>query len=165
MIDEILQSYALTLDYLHRLIADIPDGELTRQPHGAVNHPAWIIGHLTCSCQAIGEELGLAHWLPLDWVNRFETGSTPIDDRSVYPSKQQLLTTLADGRRRLEQQLRAIGDAGMNAQLPDERYRDMFPTVGHAVIHILASHAAVHVGQLSVWRRTAGYAPLETVFV
>ncbi len=46
MIAEILRNYGLTLDYLRRLIADVPDERLTEQPAGAVNHPAWVIGHL-----------------------------------------------------------------------------------------------------------------------
>ena len=42
--------------------------------------------------------------------------------------------------------------------LPDKRFRDTFPTLGHAVLHILAGHVAVHVGQLGAWRRAMGMA-------
>jgi hypothetical protein len=40
--------------------------------------------------------------------------------------------------------------------LPDVRFRDQFPTVGHAVLHILAAHTALHIGQVIVWRRAMG---------
>ena len=40
--------------------------------------------------------------------------------------------------------------------LPAERYRDLLPTIGDAVLHILAGHTAIHLGQLKVWRRAAG---------
>ena len=165
MVDEVLNSYGLTLDYLRRLAADVPDGALTRQPGGVVNHPAWVIGHLTYSCQALGGELGLTPWLPASWENLFGTGSVPTAERSVYPSKADLLAALDNGQARLTARLAALGDAGMTGPLPDERYRAMFPTVGHAVVHILTAHAAVHVGQLSVWRRSAGYQPLGDAFV
>lgn len=45
-----------------------------------------------------------------------------------------------------------MGDAGLAESLPDVRYRDKFPTIGHAVIHILSGHTALHLGQLTVWR-------------
>jgi hypothetical protein len=165
MIDETLNSCRLTLDYLRRLVADVSDEDFACQPHGMANHPAWIIGHLTFSCQAIGGELGLMPWLPDDWKDRFGTGSQPTADRHVYPTKAELLAALENGRQRLSSRLNALGDAGMAAELPDERYRETFPTLGHAVVHILGGHAAVHVGQLSVWRRAAGYPMLSEAAV
>lgn len=165
MIDEVLNSYRLTLDYLRRLVADVPDEDFCRQPNGVVNHPAWVIGHLTQSCQAIGGELGLAEWLPAEWAALYATGSVPTSDRSAYPSKSKLLTALADGAERVSVRVIALGDVGMSAPLPDERYRAVLPTVGHAAAHILISHTAVHVGQVSVWRRAAGYPPLTESFI
>ena len=165
MVDEVLNSYRLTLDYLRRLVADVPDVDLTRQPNGVANHPAWVMGHLTSSCQALGVELGLATWLPAPWEQLFGTGSIPTSDRSAYLSKEELLAALADGQARVSNRLADLGDAGMSTALPDERYRATFPTVGHAVVHILTGHAAVYVGQVSVWRRAAGYQPLSNIFV
>jgi hypothetical protein len=165
LIDETLRSFELTLDHLRRLIADVSDEEMTRQPHGAVNHPAWVIGHLAYSCQAIGGELGITAWLPAEWQQTFGTGSTPVEDRSVYPSKHELLAMLDDGQRRIADRIQLIGEAGMCAPLPDRRHRDKFPTVGHAVVHILTAHSAVHVGQISCWRRIAGYGPLTSEFI
>jgi hypothetical protein len=165
MIDEVLNSFGLTLDYLRRLVADVPDEELSRQPAGAVNHPAWIIGHLVYSCQAIGGELGVAVWLPVDWQQTFGTGSVPHADRPAYPSKIELLAALADGQNRLRERLQSMNDNDLKAPLPDERHRAMFPTLGHAVTHILTSHAAVHVGQASLWRKLAGYPSSSAEFV
>lgn len=165
MIDQILRSYDLTLGCLKRMVADVPNELLTRQSDGAVNHPAWVIGHLAYSCQAIGGELGLQPWLSDDWAERFGTGSVPREDRPLYPTKQALLETLSDGQRRLTDRLLAIGDAGLAEPLPDERYRQMFPTLGHAVLHILVSHASVHVGQVTVWRRAVGLGPIDESFV
>lgn len=165
MVDESLRSFGLTLDYLRRLIVDVNPADAARQPGGAVNHPAWIVGHLTYSCQALGGEVGLSPWLPEFWGPRFGTGSVPTPHAADYPALADLLTALADGQRRLTEQLLQFGEAGLAAPLPDERYRHIFPTLGHAVVHILGGHAAVHVGQLSVWRRAAGYAPLVEPFL
>ena len=101
MIAETLNSYALTLDYLRRLIDGIPDDALAAQRGDVVNHPLWTIGHLVHAAQMIGGEIGLSTWLPEDWERRFGTGSIPVSDRSVYPSKDSLLNHLKDAQRRL----------------------------------------------------------------
>jgi hypothetical protein len=164
MVDEILCSYSFTLDYLRRLVADVPEEMMTRQAAGVVNHPSWVIGHLTYSCEAIGEEMGISPWLPTTWKELFGTGSTPVDRADVYPSKDELLGALADGQQRVAKQLVELGEDGLAAPLPDERCREMFPTIGHAALHILTSHAAVHVGQVTVWRRAVGFGPLTKSF-
>jgi uncharacterized damage-inducible protein DinB len=165
MIDEIERSFSRTLDYLARSVEDVPDDLWTGQPAGAVNHPAWVVGHLVHSCQAIGGEMGIEPWLPADWGERFGTGSAPIADRKRYLSKAELLEALADGQRRITERLTAMGEAGLAEPLPDVRYREMFPTVGHAVLHLLTAHAALHVGQLTVWRRVAGLGPSQEPFI
>jgi hypothetical protein len=165
MVAEVLNSYRLTLAYLRRLVDDVTEADTTRQPGELANHPAWVIGHLVHSCEALGGELGLSPWLPPGWARRFGAGSVPDSVRSVYPSKAELLAALADGEARVSNRLGSLGDAGMSTPLPDERHRAMFPTVGHAVVHILTGHAAVHVGQISAWRRASGYPALSEAFV
>ena len=160
MIDEIIRSNSLIINDLRRLIEDVPDEMMTRQVAAVVNHPVWVIGHLTQSCEAIGGELGIKPWLPVDWRQKFGTGSMPIVERGKYPSKADLLNSLADAQRRVVAGLNVMGEQGLSAPLPDIRYREVFPTIGQAVLHVLTAHAALHVGQLTVWRRTVGLPPL-----
>jgi hypothetical protein len=164
MIDETLGSFENTLDFLRRLVADVPEESMTCQPFGATNHPAWTIGHVLYSFQLIAGEMGLEAWLPVAWEKQFGTGSVPSATRADYPSKAELLALLADGERRIRERLVALGESGLAGPLPDVRYRHIFPTLGHAVLHVLTSHAAAHVGQVSVWRRVAGLGPLTEIF-
>ncbi|HTQ37865.1 MAG TPA: DinB family protein [Pirellulales bacterium] len=165
MIPEILNSNAMTLDFLRRLVEDVPDELMTKQPPGVVNHPAWVLGHLIHSMEAIGGEMGLSPWLPSDWKARFGTGNVPSDNRAEYPSKESLLAALADGQHRITKQFAVLGEQGLKHALPDEKHRALFPTIGDAVLHILTAHAALHVGQLTVWRRAAGLGPLMKLFI
>ncbi|HUT93799.1 MAG TPA: DinB family protein [Thermoguttaceae bacterium] len=165
MIPEITHSFAMTLDFLRRLVADVDDGMMTAQAGDVVNHPAWTIGHLVYSCQGMAGELGVPGWLPEDWAARFGTGSTPLADRAAYPSKRELLDRLQEGQRRLVEALNSISESDLSVPLPDEQCRDLLPTLGHAVVHILVAHAAEHVGQIIVWRRVLGLGPLREVFI
>jgi hypothetical protein len=109
--------------------------------------------------------MGIGPWLPREWKELFGTGSTPVDKSDVYPSKDELLAGLADGQNRVAKRLAELGESGLAAPLPDQRHRAMFPTVGHAVLHILTSHAALHVGQITAWRRAVGLDPLTRPFI
>jgi hypothetical protein len=146
----------LSLDYLRRLIDDVPDDKLAEQPGAAVNHPLWTVGHLIFSAQMLGGEIGLSAWLPDDWASRYGNGSRPTSERSAYPGRNVLSDQLADASRRLAEQLHAVGDEGMREPIPDVRFRETFPTLGHAVVHMLAAHTAAHIGQVVVWRRAMG---------
>jgi phosphinothricin acetyltransferase len=152
----ILNSYELHLQHLRRLVADLDDKQMVSQPNNMPNHPAWTIGHLVYSCQTIGGELGLSAWLSDDWEQRFGTGSTPVADAAAYPSKATLLGALGDGKERVVAALVSLGETGLARSLPDVRYRERFPTIGHAVTHILSGHTALHLGQLTVWRWAMG---------
>jgi hypothetical protein len=156
MIAEILNSFELNVEFLKRLVSDLDDHQMIRQPNGVPNHPAWTIGHLVYSCQQIGGEINLSPWLPSEWEAKFGTGSLPVEDATAYPSKVELLIAYDDGQHRLASRLKALERSDMALPLPDVRYRDQFPTVGHAVLHILSSHTALHLGQLTVWRRLMG---------
>jgi len=43
---------------------------------------------------------------------------------------------------------------------PNPRLKDGLPTVRDAVSFLLTGHLALHLGQLSAWRRMTGLAPM-----
>lgn len=151
-----LHSYRYALDYLREQVADVAGADLVAQPNGIVNHPAWVIGHLTHSGEMLGGVIGLAPWLPNDWAGRFGTGSVPVADASRYEGKDDALGRLADAQARITDAVGRLDDARLDTPFPDESYREVFPTVRHALTQVLVGHTAMHVGQLTVWRRAMG---------
>ena len=153
MIEEILNSYRISLDRVRTLVADLNEDQMVSQPIALPNHPAWTIGHLIYGAHMIGQEMGIPPWLDETWLEFFRTGATPQADISVYPSKDELLSALDSAAARLSQKLQTMTDDDLAGPLPDERYRTVFPTLGHAILHILTAHTSIHIGQLSAWRR------------
>lgn len=161
----VLESFAYALDYLNDQVSDVAEADMVRQPAGVRNHPAWTIGHLAASCQGIGGEIGLEPWLPDSWGRSYGTGSVPAGVPGVYPPREELLAVLRDAALRVTTRVQAMSAEEFARPLPDERFRALLPTVGHALTQILVGHTTYHVGQLSVWRRLADLPPVERPFL
>ncbi len=163
-IQPILHSFNYCLDYLHEQVADVADTDIAAQPNGIMNHPAWVIGHITYVSQMLGVVIGLPEWLPEEWAFRFGAGSLPVADGVLYETKHEALVILEDARSRITQAVERLDDARLDEPFPDEAYRGVFPTIHHFLTQVLVGHTANHVGQLSVWRRAMGMPPMGRSF-
>src|SRR5262245_19070457 len=119
----VLHSFAYGLDFLCEQVADVAPADMVAQPNGIMNHPAWVIGHLTHSCEVLGGVIGLAPWLPNDWTRRFGTGSLPVADSSVYEAKDRSLAILRDAQSRITPAVDQLDDARLDQPFPDPSYR------------------------------------------
>lgn len=160
----VLHSFAYCLDYLRDQVDDVPAGDMAAQPNGIKNHPAWVIGHLTHACELLGGAIGVPAWLPEDWSTKFGTGSAPVADAKAYEPKDRALARLRDAQDRFTAAAERLSDADLDAAFPVEEYREVFPTMRHALTQVLVGHAAYHVGQVSVWRKAMGLAPMGRAF-
>lgn len=160
----VLHSFAYCLDYLREQVAGVAASDMVAQPNGIMSHPAWVIGHLTHTCQMLGGVLGLPAWLPEDWAGRYGTGSVPAADAALYETKEDALAMLRDAQMRLTEVVDGLNDSCLDEPFPDESYRDVFPTIRHALTQVLVGHTANHVGQISVWRRAMGLPAMERAF-
>ncbi len=156
MIREIINSYSICLHQVRRLTADLSDAQMVHQSQPNINHAAWTVGHLVYSAQTIAVELGLNTWLSPDWLELFATGTTPRPVAGMYPKKDELLEALEDARRRLVRRMAVMKDNDLMRPMGDRRYHGIFPSLGHAVLHVLTVHPSIHLGQLTVWRRSLG---------
>jgi hypothetical protein len=160
----VLHSIAYSLDFVRELVADLADTNMVAQPPSIPNHPAWVIGHLTFSCQEPGGVIGLPAWLPQDWRSRFGPGSMPTAEVSAYESKTDALKILTDAQSRITQAVAHLKDPELDQPFPDESYRAVFPTIRYALTQVKVGHATYHVGQLSVWQRAMDLPPLGRSF-
>ncbi|MEW5979290.1 MAG: DinB family protein [Acidobacteriota bacterium] len=162
--EAVLHSFAYCFDFLCEQVADVAEADMAAQPQGIRNHPAWVIGHLTVTCQKLGGVIGVTEWLPEDWVRRFDTGSMPVADVGRYESKDKALAMLRQAQLRITQAVEQLDSARLDEPFPDESYRDVFPSIRHALTQVLVAHSANHIGQLSVWRRAMGLPPMGRSF-
>lgn len=149
------------LAYARRLISDLGEEQMAAQPVPGVvmNHAAFVIGHLAFVCDFGATLLGEPAMIDPGLSELFSRTAKPLSDRSVYPSKADLLTSYEKAHARLVSIALAAKPEVLQG-LPPERFRDRFPTLAHVTLHMLTNHQAVHLGQLSAWRRAGGLPPV-----
>ena len=160
---QLVTLYAFTLAVCERLMADIRQEEMERQPAKGVNPPAWILGHLAICTDFALKLLGQPTLLPASWHEEFGPGSSPLPEKHPYPSRDELLSALAAGHAAVVAALPSADAkvlAGPNPLVSLPFVVQTLPTVGDLLAHLISTHEAAHLGHLSNWRRQTGRAPL-----
>ncbi len=151
-----LKLFAFTHQYAKRLTDDIDDADFARQPHPGMNPPAWIIGHLVLAADFVPLLLSEQQVTDERWMATYGPGSTPTDDRSDYASKDELLELMKSTYARAIELARSATDEQLAAPNATPFLAKELPTVGDLIGHLLTTHGAAHLGQLSAWRRCLG---------
>ena len=153
-----------SLWHAERLFADIPPEKFCYRQSPNMNHPAFIVGHLSLYPNRIVTLIGredLITDVPAGWLELFQAGSVCGDDASKYPKKDALTKVFFDGYRKVAEILPGVDDEVFRRDNPLEgRMREVFPKVGIAVNFLCNNHLAMHLGQISTWRRTIGLGPV-----
>jgi uncharacterized damage-inducible protein DinB len=84
----------------------------------------------------------------------------PLADASLYETKDNALAMLRDAQSRIIQAVDRLDDSQLDEAFPDESYRDVFPSIRHALTQVLVGHTAYHIGQVTIWRRAMGLPPM-----
>lgn len=143
--------------YGDRLVADVPSEDFCSQPAAGMNHPAWVIGHLAFAVDRHATFLGAEQTLG-DWKEKFGFGSTPTTDPADYPAKDELIAAWHGSNDRLIAILESASPEQLAAA--NEHVRpESLPTLGDFFTFSMAGHTAIHLGQLSAWRRAGGRPP------
>ena len=159
MLNNLLTIYRFNLNCLQQLSADLEDEKMCRQPNGVVNHAKWTLGHMVMASDHLAVSLGLEKAAPEAWSQLFDIGSTPRDDPSIYPTKDEILSLLSQQHARVGEALEKSDPQAFEAPNPVEGLRGQFPTAGDLVTYLLTAHEGSHVGQLICWRRAMGLPP------
>ena len=141
---------------LRAMLADIPPADLCRQPNGIRNHAAWQVGHVAFVRSAVAKMLGADAGLPETWAALFAPGTDPTADAATYPTKDELTAAFDRAHRASCDAVAKATPGALDQPPPVERLRGRFPTMRHLAFGMLTIHDAMHIGQLSVWRRAMG---------
>ncbi len=154
MLTPAIHTFRESISYCDGLVADIAAEDFCTQPARGMNHPAWIVGHLAFSADRHATFIGGEQKL-LAWKELFGKGSPLLADAAAHPSKDELMAAWHDAAKRYL----ATAEAATPEQLaaPQDYVRpENFPTLGDFITFSMTAHTAIHLGQLSAWRRAMG---------
>lgn len=163
----IADSCRLAMSYTEKLLVGIDQTQFARfaAPGGTVvvsNHPAFVLGHLSLYPGRMLRQWGQdphAVDVPTSFETVFSKDAQCEDDPEglIYPGKDEICEAYFRGYRTVIERLRELDDQILQSPNPNEVMKPRFPTLGSMHAFYAGGHLMVHLGQLSAWRRMAGY--------
>jgi hypothetical protein len=150
------------LRYALALLEDVTDEQFILRPGGNMNHPAWIIGHVSLYHGAAVALLnGESFADPKDDSLFGFDGRGPLDELAPYGSKRAMLDRFATGHEQTTQALLSAKPSDFQRKPSLPRWAAQYPTVEFMLPDLLVFHESMHIGQISIWRRAAGLGKIE----
>lgn len=163
MRQQVLNTYAMTLDLARRLCDGVDCARCAELPYPDAKHAAWTLSHLSIASGMAAAFLdpdagdGPMAGVPEAWAAVSAPGVAPSDERAKYAKLDELVAELERVHALSADRFTNASDEYLAAPFPEESYRAFWPTVGDGAFYMLAHHEAYHLGQMSQWRRAAGY--------
>ena len=157
MIQHLLFVYEMNLKRAGQLVADLSDEQMAAQPAGVINHPAWTLGHLGATSDALAGSSGYVH-ISGRVAGSMQDGWYP-ERESRRLSRPRSSSWSSSARSMSGAGAMAEADAERLQQPTAERMRARFPTVGDFAAALMTVHEGNHLGQVTAWRRAMGLGP------
>jgi hypothetical protein len=154
----VIRQYDFNLLYAKKLVEDLDPNQMTTSPSpGFENHPAFTLGHLVTGSAETVKDLGGAYSIPDNWNMLFlRTGpgdpKLPETDPDLYPSKNELIGELENQHSLVKKYFLEASDT-LLSENTKWRFSSYMPTLYDIVCFMCINHEAMHLGQLSAWRR------------
>jgi hypothetical protein len=147
------------LRYALALVDDLTDKQMVLRPGGNMNHPAWILGHVSIYHPVTVAMLtGKSFDDPKNDELFGFAGKGPQPDIAAYGNKQSIVSRFEKGHEEVAQALLTASPEAFNRPPSLARWTPAYPTVAFMLPDLLLHHESLHIGQLSIWRRAAGLA-------
>jgi hypothetical protein len=147
------------VSYAKMILADIEDSRMAERPVG-LNPPAWLLMHLAVTADYVADLLGGKGVCPTDWNERASPKNPISDRRSDYPNRDELIRQYEAAHQNGCNLLSKATTEQLSARQKMGFFEQELPTVGEMAGFLLVAHHAIHLGQLSAWRKATGKAPL-----
>lgn len=167
-INLLLPSASLMRTYAQSLLSGMTSDNFARKPRSGdvvldMNTPAFTYGHLSLYPGLVLEMLHLPFSdikAPESYLGLFKIGSPCHDDPdgARYPKMEEIVGTFSRGYDALLERVPSVSDAVLLEVTPGERVA-RFPVKGNFLVHLMTSHLASHLGQVSGWRRAMQLPP------
>lgn len=157
--DVIANGLAANGSFVHRYVDDLKPEEFHHQPMPGVNSAAWVLGHLILTeRRTLGAFEGVKlPPLPDGFEANFAQTGKPAGDQHALGDGPELVALFDATRATLVDAVRAAPPEKLAGAPP--RNSPFFSTLGEMAA-FMGQHTALHVGQVTLIRRSLGYPPV-----
>lgn len=165
IVNSICTQLDFNLAFAKRLVEDLTPEQMKAVPgKGFENHPAFTLGHLVSAMSLMViddfKDSRKPGFMPEGWRELFLRRGPgdprmPEEDITKYPSKEELLSELERKHNIFKDKLQKMTDEELMKE-DKWRFSNYFPTFIELALFMSANHEAMHLGQLSAWRRAMG---------
>lgn len=156
-VESMIYAWDNQLRYALALVSDLSDEQFVLRPGGNMNHPAWILGHVSLYHPATVQLLaGTSFDDPKNDRLFGFAGFGPLDDIREYGSKQAVVSRFEQGHEQVAGALLKAKPEDLKRPPSLERWAKSYPTVEFMLPDLIIFHESMHIGQISIWRRAAG---------
>jgi len=153
------------LRYAEGLVKDLKPEDGARLPKGVkCNHAVWALGHLSLYPDKLLQAIGRPELCKPDqrFEELFADKKECLDDPGgkLYPSLHEVMERFRERYNALLNAVAEVPESVFAGPNPNERMKEIAPTVGAMVVFMLTGHTMMHLGQISTWRRCLGYGPV-----
>jgi hypothetical protein len=148
------------ISFAHQLANGIEDSQLDDIAAPGMNSPRWIYGHLVVAANMGLQVLGKPLECPESWMKAFGPGSDPATPPNPAPDRAELLRRFDASHAALREAVKALTPEQRASPSSFAKAAKLIPTLGDLLGHLLTTHAMLHLGQLSAWRRLRGLPPV-----
>ncbi len=147
------------LQYLNRLVENIPNERLYEKQLEGYNSAGWILGHICIEAEDVIQQLPTKttfEKLDINWEKCFRNSTGKIDTLTDLPSKEMLLNTLNRRYKKLGDAYASLSILQRNGQHPSTSLNKVLTTFDAWYAHHLTTHIAMHCGNIVVWKKLIG---------
>lgn len=158
MLQHIINQYDFNLAFAKQLVQDLSAEQMTVIPaKGLVSHPAFTLGHLVSGSAMTAEDIGGDFKMPDGWKELFlrkgpGDPTLPDEDATKYPGKKELLDELEHQHELVKHHMLLLTPEQLKKPVK-WRFHQYMPTILDLLCFMCVNHEAMHLGQLSAWRR------------
>ena len=156
MKETIAALYKFQLNYLEKLVANIPEERLYEKQLDGFNSAGWILGHIYVEAEDLLKHLEIPYKENTDWVSYFQNTRGKIDRLENLPSKALLLEKIKRRYNALLKVYNELSDAQRKGAHPSPLIKGMLPNLDAWFAHHLTTHISIHCGNLVVWKKVIG---------
>lgn len=156
MKETIAALYNFQLNYLEKLVHNIPEERLYEKQLEGFNSAGWILGHIFVEAEDLLNFLEIPYEQNETWTALFRNTTGKIKDLENVPTKAEMLDKIRTRYDALLDVYLSLSEEQRNADHPSTLIKDMLPNMDAWFAHHLTTHISIHCGNLVVWKKLVG---------